>query len=138
MTKRRLRFTSSCIASWSPARTRRAMAISCCGGEQRRLADFVEVLVEDVAVGIVDAERSWRSRACGRGAACRGVAARISAVVRSSLTASGDVGGRRLARAAVPGRLAAWPLRSLMIDPAETRSDAGWPRFLLDTPRARG
>ena len=31
MTKRRLRFTSSCMASWSPARTRLAMAISCCG-----------------------------------------------------------------------------------------------------------
>jgi hypothetical protein len=29
MTKRRFRFTSSCIASSSPARTRRAMAISC-------------------------------------------------------------------------------------------------------------
>src|SRR6185436_6707345 len=31
MTKRRLRFTSSCIASWFPARTSFAMAISCCG-----------------------------------------------------------------------------------------------------------
>ena len=29
MTNRRLRFTSSCIASSSPARTRRAMATSC-------------------------------------------------------------------------------------------------------------
>ena len=56
MTKRRLRFTSSCMASWSPARTSFAMAISCWRREQRSLADLVEVLVEDVPVGVVDAE----------------------------------------------------------------------------------
>ena len=82
MTKRRLRFTSSCIASWSPARTRRAMAISCCGVSRAvlltskrywsRMSRSAPCTPSVLAVG------TFRARRFGAG-----VWARISAVVSS-------------------------------------------------------
>ena len=52
MTKRRLRLTSSCSASWSPARISSGNLDFFVSLEQRISADFIEVLIEDVALGL--------------------------------------------------------------------------------------
>ncbi len=64
-------------------------------GEERGLADLVQILVEDVLVGIVDAETGGAVVLSRRRGLAAGDVARISAMVRSAESASGEVSAGR-------------------------------------------